>query len=341
MNDPNRPRLAVTMGDAAGVGPELCLRLLDEAENGQTDFTPVLIGSAGILTRVSRLTGIPFKSAIVSKENELENAYVLKSAVLDKGAIENPGEVEPGKVQAVCGKACMGFIRAAVEGVLSGTFDAIVTAPLNKEALHLGGGGDFPGHTEMLGQFSGSRGKEAMLLYSEKISVTFATLHTSVLKACQSLKADEIVRVGKLAAETLERLRGKEALIGVLGLNPHAGEGGLFGSEETNIVAPAIERLRAEGVNAEGPLVPDAAFTDRNLARYDGFVTLYHDQGSIPFKMLAFEDGVNMTMGLPLIRTSPDHGTAFDIAWKGIASPSSFFASARLASAMAKTNRGA
>jgi 4-hydroxythreonine-4-phosphate dehydrogenase len=242
--------------------------------------------------------------------------------------------VLPGQVQAACGRAAGGCIRHAVQGIQQGRFQGLVTAPINKESFHLGGF-NYPGHTEMIADLLGLRGREAMLLYSERIAVSFVTLHASLHDACRSIRMDEIVRIGKLSAAALSRLRGHPARLGVLALNPHAGEGGLFGKEEIEIIRPAVEILRRAGIEADGPLVPDAAFTPAALGRFDGFVTLYHDQGAIPFKMLAFEEGVNLTLGLPIVRTSPDHGTAFDIAWQGKASPASFFAAADLAARLA------
>jgi 4-hydroxythreonine-4-phosphate dehydrogenase len=316
-----KPTLAVTMGDAAGVGPELCLRLLQRAAHSDLPYFPIVLADAALLRLVSGKTGIPFNG------HGVEDLRLLPA-----------GGIEPAMVQASCGKAAGGYIRHAVQGVLEGRYQGIVTAPINKESLHLGGF-DFPGHTEMLADLSGCPGSEAMLLYSERIAVAFATLHTSLADACRSLRSEEIVRVGRLAAETVSQLRGRNARVGVLALNPHAGEGGLFGSEEADIIRPAIEEMRREGVVADGPLVPDAAFVPGNLSRYDCFVAMYHDQGGIPFKMLAFEEGVNLTMGLPIIRTSPDHGTAFDIAWTGKASPSSFFAAADLAARLVSEGR--
>lgn len=327
--------LAVTLGDAAGVGPELCVRILERASQESLPYHVVVIGDIETLLRVSSSMKHSIRPATVTQE-DFEKSRDKKGLIAgDTGmVIDTPwlkeGPFEPGSVQKVCGKASGEFIRYAVEGVLAGWFDGILTAPINKESLHLGGF-DYPGHTEMLAHLGGVKGEEAMLLYSEPISVGFATLHTALSRACVALDTEEIARVGRLMNATLSKLRGRKVRLGVLGLNPHAGEGGLFGDEEDRIVRPAIDRLNSEGILADGPLVPDAAFTQNALHRFDGFVCMYHDQGSIPFKMVSFEEGVNLTMGLPFVRTSPDHGTAFDIAWRGVASPSSFFAAADLA----------
>ncbi len=313
-----KPTIAVTLGDPAGVGPELCLRLIEKAYRDDLPYRPIIFGDLGVLRQVAERIDSPLRKDSVRDLRNLDSS-----------------RVEPGKIQAECGRAAGESIRAAVEGCRSGEFAAVVTAPIQKESLHLGGF-DYPGHTEMIADLLGVRGREAMLLTSSSLSVAFATLHVSLAAAAKTLRSEEIVRVGRLAAEWLESLRGQSPRVGVLALNPHAGEGGLMGDEEQRLIRPALEALRRAGIRAEGPLVPDAAFTDRLRARFDVFVAMYHDQGSIPFKMLAFEEGVNVTMGLPIVRTSPDHGTAFDIAWKGIASPSSFFAAADLAARLVR-----
>ncbi|MCB9781397.1 MAG: 4-hydroxythreonine-4-phosphate dehydrogenase PdxA [Candidatus Omnitrophica bacterium] len=337
-----KPILAVTLGDAAGVGPELCLHLLNRVAEEELPYHVAVIGDIEILLRVSAEMDRDFRPHVLVREEfeeTEEKAKLFKqhgSFVIDTPWLKDKN-VEPGCVQKTCGKAAGEFIRYAVEGVLAGTFDGILTAPINKESLHLGGF-DFPGHTEMLASLAGVSGEEAMLLFSEKISVGFATLHTALSNACAQLRSEEIVRVGLLMNRTLERLYSRPVRLGVLALNPHAGESGLFGREEIEIIQPAIAALEREGVMADGPLVPDAAFVPNVLHRFDGFLCMYHDQGSIPFKMLSFDEGVNLTMGLPLIRTSPDHGTAFDIAWQGIASPSSFFAAADLAGRLMRSD---
>jgi len=317
------------MGDAAGIGPELCLRLFHRAVGENLSYHPAVVGDVSVLRKVSETAAIPFDTAVHTVSPDGSSPVVAAPVVVDLGLL-NSAEVKPGRVQVACGRAAGVFIRHAVEGTQRGIYDAIVTAPINKEALNLGGF-DYPGHTEMLADLVGCLGQEAMLFHSPKTAVILATVHTSLNDACRVLTTEKILHVTRLAHETITKLRGRPARLGILGLNPHAGESGLFGSEEERIIRPAIEILREEGIEAEGPLVPDAVFVPRKVADYDCFVAMYHDQGTIPFKMLAFDEGVNVTVGLPLIRTSPDHGTAFDIAWKGEASASSFFAAADLA----------
>jgi 4-hydroxythreonine-4-phosphate dehydrogenase len=231
--------------------------------------------------------------------------------------------------------------------------DAICTAPISKEGLRAAGY-PYPGHTELLAHLMGAR-RFAMMLYSPTaraagggsqspttpFAVAFATLHCSLASVPGALRTERIVEVGELLAQYLRALGGGvRPRLAVLGLNPHAGEQGIFGDEEARIVAPAVRRLRRRGLLVEGPLPPDTAFTPRALARYQGHVCLYHDQGCIPFKMVAFDSGVNVTMGLGLVRTSPDHGTAFDIAWRGLCRPRSFYSAYALAARLAEVLGG-
>lgn len=333
--DPTPPMLAVTLGDPAGVGPELCLRLIARSQREKLPYGLCIIGDIAPLRSAAEAAGLSLAGEVCSLEPFRREASSGRLGDLRVPLIVDTGFlsekiVVPGEVQPHCGKASGEYIRFAAEGVLKGWFGGVLTSPINKESLHLGGF-DFPGHTEMLASLCGVSGREAMLLYSERISVAFATLHTALAEACRSLRIEEIVRIGVLTDRTLRRLHGRPVRIGVLGLNPHAGENGLFGNEEATVIRPAIDKLEREGVLVDGPLVPDAAFVPDLIHRFEGYLCMYHDQGSIPFKMLSFDTGVNHTMGLPIVRTSPDHGTAFDIAWKGIASPSSFFAAADLA----------
>jgi 4-phospho-D-threonate 3-dehydrogenase / 4-phospho-D-erythronate 3-dehydrogenase len=331
-----RPILAVTMGDAAGIGPELCLRLLAQREWPEKSI-PLVVGDARILERVGKQIGVPLTAHRMYATPE----RLTEPAVLDVSDALAGMDVKSGTNQASCGKAAARYIQEAVRLCLSGACAAMVTAPISKRALALAGV-DFPGHTEMIASQVGST-RFAMMLYSEKMAVAFATLHQSLRSVPGALTAERLVEVGTLLNRYLVLLRDKRPRLAVLGLNPHAGEEGLFGDEEQHSVVPAVQRLCALGVKAEGPVAPDVAFTPQALARYDGHVTLYHDQGGIPFKMVAFDTGVNVTMGLGIIRTSPDHGTAFDIAWKGEARPDSFLSAyalaARLTVARDRTSR--
>ncbi|MEI6231809.1 MAG: 4-hydroxythreonine-4-phosphate dehydrogenase PdxA [Planctomycetota bacterium] len=320
----NRPIIAVTMGDAAGVGPELCLRLL-----ARTDLpgnaVPLIIGDVDVLTRVAKEIKIDFKA------QQLDAA----PSVLDAPAVYDPpgslagNLVEPGKNQEICGKAAVRYIEEAVKGCLAGRFAGMVTAPISKKAMNMAGY-DYPGHTEMLADLTRCN-NYAMLLYSEKIACAFVTSHQSLRSVPDSLTIERIVEVAELAANSITAIRGREPRLALLGLNPHAGEEGLFGGEEARIIAPAKKKIEEIFINVDGPLPPDTAFTPTALKRFGCHIAMYHDQGAIPFKMLAFDTGVNVTMGLPIVRTSPDHGTAFDIAWKGVVQTDSFFAAYALA----------
>jgi 4-hydroxythreonine-4-phosphate dehydrogenase len=247
----------------------------------------------------------------------------------------DPAAVEPGRVQTACGKAALEAIELAARGCLAGRFAGIATCPIHKQAIHQAGS-PHPGHTEMIASLCRCR-RFAMMLYSERIAVSFLTLHVPLSQVRGQLSVGRTVEVIELTADTLRRIRGREPRVAVLALNPHAGEEGLFGHAEAEVLVPAVEQARGRGLDVTGPLPADTAFTPAALDRYDGHVTCYHDQGGIPFKMLAFEDGVNFTMGLPICRTSVDHGTAFDIAWQGRASAASLLAAIRLARRLATT----
>jgi len=320
-----RPIIAVTMGDAAGVGPELCLHLL--ARQKLTDkFIPLIIGDGDVLSRVAKAASIPFNNV------PRLDAWVKE---LNTGAVfDVPGAlagdaVEPGKNQLICGRASALYIRQAIEGCLKGRYAAMVTAPISKKALNMAGV-NYPGHTEMLADLTRSS-NYAMLLYSEQIACAFVTCHQPLRSVAESLSVKRVVEVAMLGYESVRAMRGTAPRVCLLGLNPHAGEEGLFGDEEQRVLIPALKEIAAKGVEIDGPLPPDTAFTPAARKRYGLYIAMYHDQGGIPFKMLAFDTGVNVTMGLPIIRTSPDHGTAFDIAWKGKVQPGSFLSAYDLA----------
>lgn len=324
----SRPVIAVTMGDAAGVGPELCLHLLSKSRPLGSAI-PLVIGDGGVLARVSKALGIPFSAPRLDAIPQTLDA----PAVYDPPGALAGDAVEPGTNQMICGRAAARYIEEAVRGCTGHRFVAMVTAPISKKALNMAGI-DFPGHTEMLAELTHAP-NVAMLLYSSKIACAFATCHQSLRSVPDALNAQRIADVAVLAWSNVSSIRGALPKLALLGLNPHAGEEGLFGDEEKHILLPAKEKIEARGIDVEGPLPPDTAFTPQALKRYGCHIAMYHDQGSIPFKMLAFDTGVNITMGLPIIRTSPDHGTAFDIAWKGKVSPESFLSAYDLAARLA------
>lgn len=334
-----RPRLAVTLGDGAGIGPELTLAAL--ADPALADRCQLIVyGNARLLQRVAEATAyaFPLASAILPYDPARPPASLPAGphVVLDF-PFPAAGALTPGAVQAACGAQAHSWIQSAVRDIQRGLADALVTAPINKEAIHLAGV-DFPGHTELLAALTGAPAAPCMAFHSERLFVSLATIHEPLSRVPSLLRAPSILRSITLTHAAAERLLRRPPRLAVLALNPHAGENGLFGDEEQSAIRPAIELARARGVCVEGPLVPDTAFTwlaSSGPAPYDAYVAMYHDQGLIPFKAIAFDTGVNLTLGLPIIRTSPDHGTAFDIAWRGVASPRSLFCAIDLAARLA------
>ncbi|HYH66144.1 MAG TPA: 4-hydroxythreonine-4-phosphate dehydrogenase PdxA [Urbifossiella sp.] len=307
------PRIAVTMGDPAGVGPELCLRLLRDGQV-RTRCTPVVYGGFPVLCRVARHLGWPAPSP---------------GDVHDIWSLEADG-IEPGRVSAACGAAAYRYFTTAIDDALGGGIDAVVTAPLNKESLHAAGL-RYPGHTEILAERTDAA-RSCMMLTADAITCSLVTVHVGYREVPQLLTTERIVDVIELTADAIRRMRGRPPRLLVCGLNPHAGEHGLFGDrEEERIIVPAVDAARAKGIDVSGPLPPDTAFLPKYRQACDAYVCMYHDQGLIPLKALAFEDAVNVTLGLPIVRTSVDHGTAFDIAWQGVADVSSLVRAVELA----------
>ena len=320
----SKPRIAVTMGDPAGIGPEICLRLLNQPDIANA-CVPIVFGDAGVLRRVAGATGIAFQTPVLREWNDaIDSAHVLDLRTLDAEV------VQPGRVDARCGEAAYRYVVAAIDAGLSGRVAAVSTAPLNKEALHAAGH-LYPGHTEIFAERMGAK-RSCMMQYSDEVTCSFVTVHVGYHEVPALLQPGRIIDVIELTADALSRIRRRKPKLLVCGLNPHAGENGLFGQrEEERFIVPAIEQARALGHDVTGPVPGDTAFTPQARRRYDAVVCMYHDQGHIPVKMIAFESAVNTTLGLPVQRTSVDHGTAFDIAWKGVANPGSLFAAVRLA----------
>ena len=333
-----KPVLGLTSGDPAGIGPELCLRALREPAVLKHS-TPVLFGDAAVLERVRQTAGIPFAKCRTISSAELASLpRVTRPLIVDCAAMKG-AEVVPGEISAVCGRAGYIYIQKAIRAAQAGIIDAIVTAPIHKESLNLAGV-PFPGHTEIFTALTKSK-RSCMMLYSDQLTVSMATTHIGYADVPRQLSTRRLRDVIELTAEAVRRMRRRAPRLGVCGLNPHAGEHGLFGNrEEEKFVAPAVAQARERGIDATGPLVPDAVFSKDRRRRYDAIVTLYHDQGHIPFKLLAFDTGVNITLGLPIIRTSVDHGTAFDIAWQGKADPTSLFSAIRVAADLARNRTG-
>lgn len=317
-----RPRIGVSSGDPAGIGPELMLRLLTD-RTVRAACVPVVFADAGVLERVARATGLEAPSRVLPLETWRSAPSSDEPLVVDCGAID-ADTIRPGTIDADCGRAAYRYIEACTSAVLAGALDAIATGPIHKESLRLAGV-PHPGHTEILTELTGAP-HSCMMLTSERITVSFVTTHVGYAEVPDLLTPERIGQVIDLSAAAMARLRGHEPSLVVCGLNPHAGEGGLFGrGEEERVIAPAIEAARARGIRVDGPVSPDAAFLPSRLDQADCVVCMYHDQGHIPFKHIAWDTGVNVTLGLPIIRTSVDHGTAFDIAWRGRADPTSLF----------------
>ncbi len=324
-----KPIIAVTMGDPAGVGPEICLQLLANETLCEV-ATPVIFGDARLLSRCARQTNLPAPKRIISEIEWAEKCSSIDGpAVLDLfGFVAE--DFTPGKVSARTGAAGFRYVEKSIEAALAKQVAAVATAPLNKEALHAAGI-TYPGHTEMFAEKMAAA-RSCMTFFSEEMICSLVTVHIGYLDVVPALTTARILDVIELTDEAVQRVRGKKPKIAVLGLNPHAGEHGLFGrGEEGNIIMPAIAAARAKGIQIEGPLPPDTAFIPAKRRQVDAYICMYHDQALIPLKMIAFDSAVNTTLGLPVPRTSVDHGTACDIAWQGKANGNSLVEAVLLA----------
>lgn len=318
--------IAVTMGDPAGIGPEIIIKSLAEGELSASSV--VVVGCAQTLRRILALGITPqVRIRVIESVAQAQFAPGVMN-VIDE-PLADPGALLPGRVQAQAGDLAYRCVKRAAEMAMRGEVKAIATAPLNKEALHLAGH-YFPGHTELLAQLTGSK-DYAMVLYTEKLKVIHVSTHIALRAFLDTLNEARVKTVIKVADTFLRRVGYKNPRIAVAGVNPHAGENGLFGDEELTILGPAVEAMRSQGVKVTGPCPPDIVFMQCHDGLYDMVVAMYHDQGHIPLKLLGFYDGVNITAGLPFIRTSADHGTAFDIAWTGKAKSESMAVSIQLA----------
>jgi 4-hydroxythreonine-4-phosphate dehydrogenase len=308
----NLPVLLITLGDPAGVGPEVTIKgVIDDSNDGRV--IPVVVGDARVIEKAVA-NWAPGWSVNVIESPRSASAASNTINVLDIANCD-PAEFEIGEVAAYTGNAAYEYVVRAAELCLTGDADGIVTAPLNKKAMVMAGH-DFDGHTGLLADLCGVD-TQYMILGSPKLRVIHLTTHLSLVDALKRVKTDRIVRCTRAANDHAKQLGFEKPRIAVCGVNPHSGDGGLFGVEEAEEIAPAIEILRAEGIDADGPVSPDSAYRIAYEGGYDIVVAMYHDQGHIPMKLAAFETGVNITVGLPIIRTSVDHGTAFDIAWEG------------------------
>ncbi|UPG71557.1 4-hydroxythreonine-4-phosphate dehydrogenase PdxA [Roseomonas gilardii subsp. gilardii] len=323
--------LALTMGDPAGIGGELTLAAWEIARHGEDPVFVALDDPARLAALAARL-GRPVALAEVADPSEAAAIFPGRLPVLP---VPLAAPVTPGRPDRVHAPAILASIETAVRLAQAGKVGGLVTNPISKASLY-GAGFGFPGHTEYLGALTGLAEPPVMMLACPELRVVPVTIHVSLRRALEDLTTAEILRTGRVLHRSLRSDFGiASPRIAVAGLNPHAGEGGAMGHEEGRIVVPAIEALRAEGIDAFGPLPPDTMFTPRARAGYDAALCMYHDQALIPLKTLDMDGGVNVTLGLPVVRTSPDHGTAFDIAGRGIAEPGSLLAALRMAAGMA------
>lgn len=324
----NHPKIAVTMGDPAGVGPEICLELLGNKRVSE-HCVPIVFGDADVLSRCAEKTG-KLKSYKEITRAELNMADAPSVLSLDGIDID---QLTPGSISEATGHATYRYLESAITACRQSEVDAVTTAPANKTALHQAGITQ-PGQTEIFAEHTETE-TFCMMLTSDVLTCSFVTVHVGYHEVAGMLTTERILEVIELTYRSMKHLRNREPQLAVCGLNPHAGEEGLFGnSEEELIIAPAIERARSLGMRIEGPLPPDTAFLPERRAVTDAFICMYHDQGHIPLKALAFDRAVNCTLGLPIVRTSVDHGTALDIAWQGKAGAESLIEAVILAARM-------
>lgn len=328
-----RLAVAISMGDPAGIGPEICLQALSDPAVLR-DAIPIVFGDAGILRRVAQQLDRPAAPAqVLSQQAVQDGAAFDQPTIIDVTALDDR-QCVPGTVTAETGNAAFHYFTAALDSVLAGQTVALTTGPINKEAVNAAGI-PFPGHTELVAARTGCQ-RYCMMLTAPALTCALVTTHVGLADVASGLRAERIVEVAELLADHLRRVLRRAPRIAVCGLNPHAGEHGLFGHrEEERIIAPAVEALRADGLEVCGPLSPDTAFVPEMRDKLDGYVCMYHDQGLIPLKTLAFDEAVNVTLGLPIVRTSVDHGTALDIAWQGRAQTQSLQHAVLLAAQLA------
>ncbi len=333
-----RPRIGITIGDPAGIGPEVTLKALEHAEV-LAACIPVIIGDAQYLAHWARVFNLTRGLDVINAE-----AGNLKSlpASPDSPVIYNlnnvPGFIEMGREQATCGRAAAEFIEVAVRLCQTGELDGMTTAPINKSALHLGGY-PFPGHTEFLAELTATE-EFAMTFFAPGLRVALLTTHLPLSEAIREVTQPKLESLIRLIHREFIRYGFDQPRLAVAALNPHGGEGGLFGFEEATEMAPAIESCRLrDDINVSGPYSGDTIFLRAARGEFDVVLSCYHDQGLIPVKCLSFGEAVNVTMGLPFVRTSVDHGTAFDIAGQGNADPSSMIIAIKLAADLVRQSK--
>ena len=320
--------IAITMGDACGIGPEIVAKLF-------ADITPLphtlVLGDGDMIQRAIRLLDLPLSVKVIDSPEDFQSTANIINLI---SLSHLPYDLPYGQLDARAGKAAYDYIRAGIDLALQKRIRAVVTAPINKEAMRLADV-HYPGHTEILADFSGTK-DFAMMLMNDDLRVILVTIHVALREALEQVTIESELRTIRLAHQAMTQLSIARPRIAVAGLNPHAGEHGLFGTEDEAILKPAIRQAQAEGIDASGPWPGDTVFMNARKGHYDIVVAQYHDQGLIPVKYLGVDEGVNITVGLPFVRTSVDHGTAFDIAGTGKASHASLRVAVEQAAMLAK-----
>ncbi len=319
------------MGDPAGIGPEVVLKAVAEADIRRACI-PVIIGDAQLLAHTARTLDLQSGYDIVRRGEPIPE-QLSEPIIFHLDNIN--GVIEPGIESGAAGKAACGYIEAAVELCAAGSVDAIATAPINKRSLFLGGY-SFPGHTEFLAHLTGSE-EYAMAFVAANLRIVLISTHVPLAEAIRLVERDRIMGTINLTNREMKRWGIERPRLAMAALNPHGAEGGLFGMEEASEIAPAIEACRVNDINVQGPFPADTVFLRASRGEFDAVIACYHDQAMIPVKCLSFGEAVNVTLGLPFIRTSVDHGTAFDIAGKGIAEHSSMIAAIKLAAELSSS----
>ena len=331
MKEGYKPLLALTMGDAAGSGPEIIAKTLADPEISAA-CRCVVIGDADTMRESLKITGVPGKVRAIEKLTEA----LFKDGVIEVIDLHNIqlNKLKRGRVDPMAGKAAFEYIKLATELALAGECDAIVTSAINKESLNKAGY-HYDGHTQLLAELCGVP-DVAMMLVSGQLRITHVTTHVSLREAIEMVHPERILTVIGLTDEAIRQMSINKPRIAVAGLNPHASESGLFGDEEAKYIKPAVEAACRQGMNVTGPFPPDSVFLRASEGQFDAAIAMYHDQGHIAIKMLGITQGVNVTLGLPIIRTSVDHGTVFGKAGKGTADPTSLMEAIKLATVICR-----
>ncbi len=345
MGSSYRPLIGISVGDPAGIGPEITAKALSLKEIYEL-CRPLVIGEAEMMKDAARFSGLDLKTCSVQSPED--GTYRLGTIdILDLRNIDGRS-IRYKRVSADTGKASFEYIKKVIDLAMNKKIDATVTGPINKEAINLAGF-HYAGHTEIYAEFTHTQ-DDAMMLLPRNFRVIHVSTHVSLREACNRVKKDRVHRVIRIGFETLKRLGLDHPRIGVAGLNPHAGENGLVGREEIEEIEPAVKKAQGEGLAVEGPIPPDTVFSKMQGGQYDLVVVMYHDQGHIPTKLLGFQydektktwgsiSGINITCGLPIIRVSVDHGTAFGKAGEGRANPESMIQAIKIAAQLARPDR--